>query len=1031
MKMADSQLLDKIAQLSDEELKAALEKHGENVGPITSSTRYLFERLLRKKEGKPDIGDALPNSVEGKGDGSTEDSGVGNNKENGGLALQPQKPEVHVFFGVFPPDNADVSSDPDFQLVHTDKMSCLAMMKKYRGSRFKAFRSYEEALQFAENGPEVAITQDTNGLDGNVNAERPSPFRGPKSQDLVKFRKSIEKDDVTYFTKCINENPRYLVSSGDTPAILQEGSRYNALHVACRNNRAQYAAEVLSTVSKVDFFQKLYPDDTLESSERRSAFLLDLYLNTPDKGLNETPLHFASKHGSLECVRILTSYPACNKGRRNKFGQTPSEIICSRVNSSTSKVREDIQCLLGEQFYIPLFRDDDHCLLPEIGRPWSPILASPTSPMTQDQLLMSSCSSSSPMSPISPSLRVRGYAGPMSPSQAETLYRCWKENAVSSPSRHSKGRVASLRLTDQDKGLERIGRDLAADQGISWNEYWEFLGDFANFRTEQGLQKLEVFLKDKYKKLMHERGQIDEEELAMKLNEEVRWEEEGQSPPEGEGEASVSKLNDSRVSKSSRSTMSELCQELEALRLNVSLSPQYEGSGFKSASSKFLENWKEKEERQERGQLEGTSQAEEDPASEQLSYIMKSIRVAARRLAEVLGDLAQDLQSSTVANFSVTKTIRTKLKPEILCLKNVVSKCCTKELKTELEFGFIHVLLAFKATETIQENLTSSDICTLAETLKVFVSHLNFIQVHSSDEEDAAKPDITLEEKKVACEHFSCVVKCLEKALNIAYNNCNSDMQDCVSENGLKVHLMQMGDCRCRWDIESEEHTHISEASSTPATTTKYGKAFNFLHQTLFSNNRKNSQEAQSQAKDEAKEAVVKKLTFDEDGEEVIEASLRIRQNGDISERLVNCTSSGAKEGQNTKAAVDEKGGYAGDNDSFETAPSSVDEDMVTPEEGIKVYMHGLEASKVDVDVMAALGDMRINDEKFPHLAQWYYLMSSHSPAERNSWASPYYCRSRRASTSFSTLSKLTDPNTPDSRRRSFVDAATPRILFA
>lgn len=46
-----------------------------------------------------------------------------------------------------------------------------------------------------------------------------------------------------------------------------------------------------------------------------------------------------------------------------------------------------------------------------------------------------------------------------------------------------------------------ITRDLAADQGISWNEYWEFLGDFANFRTEQGLQKLEVFLKDKYKKV--------------------------------------------------------------------------------------------------------------------------------------------------------------------------------------------------------------------------------------------------------------------------------------------------------------------------------------------------------------------------------------------------------------------------------------------------------------------------------------------------------------------------------------------------
>lgn len=37
--MADAQFLDKIAQLSDEELKTALEKHGESVGPITSSTR--------------------------------------------------------------------------------------------------------------------------------------------------------------------------------------------------------------------------------------------------------------------------------------------------------------------------------------------------------------------------------------------------------------------------------------------------------------------------------------------------------------------------------------------------------------------------------------------------------------------------------------------------------------------------------------------------------------------------------------------------------------------------------------------------------------------------------------------------------------------------------------------------------------------------------------------------------------------------------------------------------------------------------
>lgn len=84
--------------------------------------------------------------------------------------------------------------------------------------------------------------------------------------------------------------------------------------------------QVLTTVAQPEFFQKLYPDDTYESSERRSNYLLDLYLNTPDKGLNETPLHFASKHGCVECVRILSLCPVCDKSRSNKFGQKPADV---------------------------------------------------------------------------------------------------------------------------------------------------------------------------------------------------------------------------------------------------------------------------------------------------------------------------------------------------------------------------------------------------------------------------------------------------------------------------------------------------------------------------------------------------------------------------------------------------------------------------------------------------------------------------------------------------------------------------------
>ena len=85
------------------------------------------------------------------------------------------------------------------------------------------------------------------------------------------------------------------------------------------------------------FFQRLYPDDTFESATRRSAFLVDLYLNTPDKGFNETPLHFASKYGSLECVRVLVAFRGCDTTRLNKYGETAAEVCGVAMKSSAWK----------------------------------------------------------------------------------------------------------------------------------------------------------------------------------------------------------------------------------------------------------------------------------------------------------------------------------------------------------------------------------------------------------------------------------------------------------------------------------------------------------------------------------------------------------------------------------------------------------------------------------------------------------------------------------------------------------------------
>lgn len=51
--------------------------------------------------------------------------------------------------------------------------------------------------------------------------EKPYPFKAPSPQDMVSLRKAIEAGLTTTVRDRIWDNPRYLVSSGNTPAIMQ------------------------------------------------------------------------------------------------------------------------------------------------------------------------------------------------------------------------------------------------------------------------------------------------------------------------------------------------------------------------------------------------------------------------------------------------------------------------------------------------------------------------------------------------------------------------------------------------------------------------------------------------------------------------------------------------------------------------------------------------------------------------------------------------------------------------------------------
>ncbi|XP_050308112.1 ankyrin repeat and LEM domain-containing protein 2 homolog isoform X2 [Anthonomus grandis grandis] len=411
---------------------------------------------------------------------------------NGSIPESNSKPTT-VYFGVHIPNDANNGENNVFE----DKDSALKVAKKHKKSRFKPFQFYHEAVDFSLYGSEFPNNNSMiDGIDGEKKeltplGEKASPFRTPRPQELTEFRSKIENNNLNSVIEMIELNPKYLVSSGDTPSILQEGARLNALHVVAKVKNSEIAEYILSTISNPEFVKRLYGDDNQDNANQRCKMLLDLYLNTPNKGFNDTPLHIASKWGADTIVEVLLSYPECDKSKRNKHNKLAEDVICERADPKTPAfVKKKIQQLLCDNYYVPVLRTEDNTLPPVVGVPFSP-----TSPPVLNK------------DPLSPRLEIHAYAGPMDKKEAETFRKVWKTpprslnfnspNAKSSPVEN----LTALRLKDPEKGLERLGKKLASNYQVSWHEYWEFLDCFVDISSEEGLNLLESHLRTKEKDL--------------------------------------------------------------------------------------------------------------------------------------------------------------------------------------------------------------------------------------------------------------------------------------------------------------------------------------------------------------------------------------------------------------------------------------------------------------------------------------------------------------------------------------------------
>lgn len=65
--------------------------------------------------------------------------------------------------------------------------------------------------------------------------------------------------DSDAFDEMVCSNPRYIINtSGDTPAIVVEGCRYNALHIAARVGNLHVVRYVIDAVRDIRALAKIY-----------------------------------------------------------------------------------------------------------------------------------------------------------------------------------------------------------------------------------------------------------------------------------------------------------------------------------------------------------------------------------------------------------------------------------------------------------------------------------------------------------------------------------------------------------------------------------------------------------------------------------------------------------------------------------------------------------------------------------------------------------------------------------------------------
>uniref|UniRef100_A0A5K4FE46 ANK_REP_REGION domain-containing protein n=1 Tax=Schistosoma mansoni TaxID=6183 RepID=A0A5K4FE46_SCHMA len=411
--------------------------------------------------------------------------------------------------------------------VFLDPKRAYLKLRSITGARLKLFANHVDANEFANTPVDEENLCNPYPPSPKADVES-SPYPSASQQTLVRFRSMLDSGNVDAVKKMVDENPMILVTTSDTPTILQIRFRYNALHVIASKGNVNLLQFLLNCIDSDKFWERLYPGVSKEASYWRQQYVLDLYLNSPELGNFETPLHFASKYGHIECVSMLARHPLTKLDPRNFAGHTPTDIAATRLISQEKIPRSDLNCPTNIVNRILQIFDESYIVLAdvEISEPaiiQTKILAPLNTREFQTMLGLyarNSCKTFKNATHVKPFPiennqyyylkssvgngdclklktnghvhRLRGFSGPMLSNIAVEFRSKWLQ--YNAPNAVDYKSFSHLRLIDSEKGYERQGRYLSRVFGTSWYEYWEFLDDYIDLSSEDGLLALEDYL---------------------------------------------------------------------------------------------------------------------------------------------------------------------------------------------------------------------------------------------------------------------------------------------------------------------------------------------------------------------------------------------------------------------------------------------------------------------------------------------------------------------------------------------------------